>query len=131
MEHGLISGRRFWTFSLITFVCVLCYFLPSKHFYLSKDKLGMENQTTVTEFIILGVLDDYQLQYMLFTILVVTYILTLTSNILIITITLMNHHLQTPMYFFLRNISILDICFTTTAVPKALANVALGKNQFL
>ncbi|NXW88050.1 O6C74 protein, partial [Alopecoenas beccarii] len=92
-----------------------------------KDKLGMKNQTTVMEFILLGVIDDDQLQYMLFTILLVTYILTLTCNILIITITLMNHHLQTPMYFFLRNFSILEIGFTTTVVPKALANLALGK----
>ncbi|NWH55730.1 OLF49 protein, partial [Fregata magnificens] len=88
----------------------------------------MENQTTVMEFILLGVADDDQLQYVLLTNLLVTYILTLTGNILIITVTLINHHLQTPMYFFLRNFSISEIGLTTTVIPKALANLALGKN---
>ncbi|KAM6108036.1 LOW QUALITY PROTEIN: olfactory receptor 6C2-like [Pterocles gutturalis] len=55
------------------------------------------------------------------------YILTLTGNVLIITITLINHCLQTPM-FFLRNFSILEMGFTTTVIPRVLANLALGKN---
>ncbi|XP_075027180.1 olfactory receptor 6C74-like [Calonectris borealis] len=87
----------------------------------------MENQTTVMEFILLGLADDDQLQYVFFTTLLVTYILSLTGNILIITITLINRHLHTPMYFFLRNFSIIEIGFTTTVIPKALANLALGK----
>ncbi|NWI66357.1 O6C75 protein, partial [Todus mexicanus] len=89
--------------------------------------LQMENQTTVMEFILLGITDDDQLQYVLFAILLVTYILTLTGNILVFTITLINHHLQTPMYFFLRNFSVLEIAFTTTVIPKALVNLALRK----
>ncbi|KAM9215135.1 olfactory receptor 6C1-like [Leptosomus discolor] len=87
----------------------------------------MENQTPVTEFVLLGVTDDDQLQYVLFATLLVTYILTLTGSILVITITLINHHLQTPRYFFLRNISILEIGFTSTIIPKALTNLAFGK----
>lgn len=89
----------------------------------------MENQTTVMDFIVLGVAATDQFHYVLFTILLVTYILTLTGNILIITIALINHHLQTAMYFFLRNFSILEIGFTTTVIPKELANLALGKKN--
>ncbi|KFZ45460.1 Olfactory receptor 6C75, partial [Antrostomus carolinensis] len=93
----------------------------------NQTSVQREDQTTMMHFILLGVTDDDQLQYVFFTILLVTYILTVTGNILIIWITLINHHLQTPMYFFLRNFSILEIGFTTTVIPKALANLALGK----
>lgn len=118
-----MSGTRFWRLLLILGFCVL----PSQYFYLFKDKLRMENQTTVMEFILLAVAAADRLQCVLFAILLVTYILTLASNILIITITLMNYHLQTPMYFFLRNFSILETGFTVTVIAKALANLALGK----
>lgn len=80
------------------------------------------------EFILLGDTDDDQLRYVLFTVLLVTHTLTLTGNILIITIALVNRHLQTPMYFLLRNFSVLEIGFITTVIPKALATLPLGKN---
>jgi len=63
----------------------------------------------------------------LFNVLLSTSIFTLTGYILIITITPINHHVQTPMYFFLRNFSISEIGFTTTVIPNALAKLDLGK----
>ncbi|XP_030401569.1 olfactory receptor 49-like [Gopherus evgoodei] len=86
----------------------------------------MENQTAVTEFILLGFTDVRCLQILLFILLLITYILTIAGNVLIISITLVNQRLQTPMYFFLRNFSLLEISFTSASIPKVLFNVASG-----
>ncbi|XP_044282157.1 olfactory receptor 49-like [Varanus komodoensis] len=86
----------------------------------------MQNITMVREFILLGFTHDFRLAILLFLLLSITYILTLMGNTMIIVITLMNHQLHTPMYFFLRHFAILEVGFTTTVIPKALANIALG-----
>ncbi|XP_062993197.1 olfactory receptor 6E1-like [Elgaria multicarinata webbii] len=83
----------------------------------------MQNHTVVMEFILLGFTDIRELQVTLFVILLLTYLLTLTGNILIISITLLDHRLHSPMYFFLRNFSILEISFTTVIIPKMLTNL--------
>ena len=63
----------------------------------------MRNYTEVTEFILLGLTSDPKWQVVLFLFLLVTYMLSVTGNLVIITLTLSDPHLQTPMYFFLRN----------------------------
>ncbi|XP_059587338.1 olfactory receptor 6E1-like [Alligator mississippiensis] len=80
----------------------------------------MENRTAVMEFILVGFPSNHQLQPLLFVVLLLTYVLTVAGNILIIIVTLVDHRLQTPMYFFLRNFSILEIGFTSAVIPKAL-----------
>ncbi|KAM4808031.1 olfactory receptor 5AR1-like [Rhinophrynus dorsalis] len=79
------------------------------------------NQTTwVTEFILLGLTDDSMSELILFAFFLVIYVVTLIGNsLMVITITL-SSTLQSPMYFFLRNLSIVDICFTSSTVPKLL-----------
>ncbi|XP_030401640.1 olfactory receptor 49-like, partial [Gopherus evgoodei] len=86
----------------------------------------MENRTAVVEFILLGFTNDSRLQLLIFVVLLVAYLFTIAGNILIITITLVDQHLQTPMYYFLQNFSLLEISFTSVIIPKALANMALG-----
>ncbi|KAM7150966.1 olfactory receptor 6E1-like [Macrochelys suwanniensis] len=86
----------------------------------------MENRTAVMEFILLGFTNDRRLQLLIFVVLLVAYLFTIVGNILIITITLVDCCLQTPMYYFLRNFSLLEIIFTSVIMPKALANMALG-----
>uniref|UniRef100_A0A8D0GXI5 Olfactory receptor n=1 Tax=Sphenodon punctatus TaxID=8508 RepID=A0A8D0GXI5_SPHPU len=86
----------------------------------------MENHTGISEFILLGFTDIRTLQILFFILLSVTYLLTITGNVVIVVITLLDHRLQTPMYFFLRNFSILEIGFTTSVIPQALANLAMG-----
>ncbi|XP_024076409.2 olfactory receptor 49-like [Terrapene carolina triunguis] len=86
----------------------------------------MENQTAVTEFILLGFTDVRWLQILLFVLFLITSVLTLAGNILIISITLVDRRLQTPMYFFLRNFSLLEIGFTLASIPKVLFNLASG-----
>uniref|UniRef100_H0W926 Olfactory receptor n=2 Tax=Cavia porcellus TaxID=10141 RepID=H0W926_CAVPO len=86
----------------------------------------MENQTTVTEFILLGLTNDVKLQVVLFLFLVLTYILSVTGNMTIIILTLVDYRLQTPMYFFLRNFAVLEVSFTSVFVPKMLVNMRTG-----
>ncbi|XP_065409693.1 olfactory receptor 6E1-like [Chrysemys picta bellii] len=86
----------------------------------------MENRTVVMEFILLGFTNDHRLQLLICLVLLVAYLFTIAGNILIITITLVDRRLQTPMYYFLRNFSLLEISFTSVIIPKALANMALG-----
>ena len=77
----------------------------------------MKNYTEITEFILLGLLDDPQLQVVIFVFLLITYMLSITGNLTIITLTLLDIHLQTPIYFFLRTFSILEVSFTTVTIP--------------
>ncbi|XP_036156151.1 olfactory receptor 6C74 [Myotis myotis] len=86
----------------------------------------MRNHTTVTAFILLGLTDDPQLQAVIFLLLLITYMLSVTGNLTIITLTLLDPHLKTPMYFFLRNFSFLEISFTTVCIPKFLVSMATG-----
>ncbi|XP_055251703.1 olfactory receptor 6C3-like [Moschus berezovskii] len=83
----------------------------------------MKNHTRPTEFILLGLSDDPELQVVTFLFLIITYILSVTGNLTIIILTLVDFHLQTPMYFFLRNFSILEISFTTVCIPRFLGTI--------
>ncbi|XP_032276721.1 olfactory receptor 6C75 [Halichoerus grypus] len=83
----------------------------------------MRNHTAVREFILLGLTNDPQWQVVLFIFLLVTYTLSVTGNLIIITLTLSDPHLQTPMYFFLRNFSFLEISFTSVCIPRFLVTI--------
>nr|XP_034491244.1 olfactory receptor 6C1-like isoform X1 [Marmota flaviventris] len=86
----------------------------------------MRNHTEVTKFILLGLSDDPRLQVVIFIFLFLTYMLSITGNLTIITLTLLDSHLQTPMYFFLRNFSLLEVSFTTVSIPKFLGTIISG-----
>ncbi|XP_010944366.2 olfactory receptor 6C1-like [Camelus bactrianus] len=86
----------------------------------------MRNYTVIREFILLGLSDDPQLQAVIFIFLLITYMLSITGNLTIITLTLLDSHLQTPMYFFLRNFSLLEVSFTTVTIPRFLSTIVTG-----
>uniref|UniRef100_A0A8C6X4S0 Olfactory receptor n=1 Tax=Naja naja TaxID=35670 RepID=A0A8C6X4S0_NAJNA len=86
----------------------------------------LKKTTMVTEFILVGFTRIRWLQILLFWVLLFTYLLTTIGNLLIIYITLVDHRLHTPMYFFLWNFSVLEIGFISSAIPKALLNLASG-----
>ncbi|XP_036858080.2 olfactory receptor 6C2-like [Manis javanica] len=88
----------------------------------------MRNHTVITTFILLGLTDDPQLQILLFIFLFLTYMLSVTGNLTIITLTLVDSHLKTPMYFFLRNFSFLEVSFTTVCIPRFLYSMSTGDN---
>ncbi|XP_007435032.1 olfactory receptor 12D3-like, partial [Python bivittatus] len=81
----------------------------------------MENQTVVSEFILMGLTNFFKLQNLLFTIFLLLYLAILVGNSTIIILIITEPHLHTPMYFFLGNLSCLDIFFSTVIVPKMLA----------
>nr|XP_020007524.1 olfactory receptor 6C1-like [Castor canadensis] len=92
----------------------------------------MRNHTEITGFILLGLSDDPKLQVMIFVFLFITYMLNITGNMIIIMLTLLDSHLQTPMYFFLRNFYLLEVSFTTVSIPKFLGTIISGdKTIFL
>ncbi|KAM6224086.1 olfactory receptor 2G3-like [Rhynchocyon petersi] len=82
-----------------------------------------ENISFPNEFVLLGFSDHPWLEMPLFIVVLVSYIFTLMGNSSIILLTLMDHRLHTPMYFFLDNLSVLDLCITTTIVPQLLVNL--------
>ncbi|XP_070264889.1 olfactory receptor 6C2-like [Myotis yumanensis] len=86
----------------------------------------MKNQTTVTTFILLGLTDNTPLKILLFFFLFLSYLLSISGNLTIITLTLIDSHLKTPMYLFLQNFSFLEISFTTACVPRFLYSILSG-----
>ncbi|XP_063159179.1 olfactory receptor 4E1-like [Candoia aspera] len=84
--------------------------------------MGLENWTSVTEFILIGLSNNPETQKVLFTIFLVIYLLILAGNILIVITIALDQGLHTPMYFFLSNLSFIDICHSTVTVPKMLVD---------
>ncbi|XP_004688281.1 PREDICTED: olfactory receptor 7A17-like [Condylura cristata] len=80
------------------------------------------NNTKISIFL-LGLSDEPQLQSLIFGSFLSMYLLTVFGNLLIILAVSSDSHLQTPMYFFLCNLSLVDICFTSTTIPKMLQNI--------
>nr|XP_020647966.1 olfactory receptor 1020-like [Pogona vitticeps] len=80
------------------------------------------NQTTVSEFILAGFTDNPQLHISLFVVFLTIYVTTLLGNVGMIALIRLDSQLQTPMYFFLRNLSFSDICYSTVIVPQTLVN---------
>ncbi|XP_067406782.1 olfactory receptor 5J3-like [Emydura macquarii macquarii] len=81
-----------------------------------------ENCTTVTEFILWGFTDYSELQVILFLVFLVIYVITLVGNLGLIMLIRVVPRLHTPMYFFLCNLSIVDLCYSSAIAPKALQN---------
>ncbi|XP_062992622.1 olfactory receptor 12D1-like [Elgaria multicarinata webbii] len=81
----------------------------------------MENQTEVREFILVGLTNLLELQNTLFVLFLLLYLTSLVGNAAIVVVAIAEPQLHTPMYFFLGNLSCLDIFYSTVTVPKMLA----------
>ncbi|XP_004647916.1 olfactory receptor 2D3-like [Octodon degus] len=90
--------------------------------------MGKENQANLTEFILLGLSSDHQTQILLFVVFLIIYLLTVFGNLLIMLLIHIDSRLHMPMYFFLKNLSFTDLCFSTTIVPKMLLHFLVMKN---
>ncbi|KAM6139869.1 olfactory receptor 14J1-like [Pterocles gutturalis] len=86
----------------------------------------MSNSSSITQFLLLPFADTPELQLLHFWLFLGIYLATLLGNGLIITAVACDHRLHTPMYFFLLNLSVLDLGFISTTVPKAMANSLWG-----
>lgn len=84
---------------------------------------------SVQEFFLVGFPSDPPTQLLLFVLILANYLVTLCGNAVIVFITLSDRRLQSPMYFFLRNFSFVEIWFTTVTVPKLLAGFLLGSHS--
>ncbi|XP_020851233.1 olfactory receptor 13C7-like [Phascolarctos cinereus] len=78
------------------------------------------NETIVTEFVLLGLSSHPRLETIFFVLVLWMYLVILLGNGILIIVTIYDSHLHTPMYFFLGNLSFLDICYTTSSVPLIL-----------
>ncbi|KFQ18381.1 Olfactory receptor 14A16, partial [Merops nubicus] len=86
----------------------------------------MSNSSSITEFLLLAFADRRELQLLHFWLFLGIYLAALLGNGLIITTIAWDHHLHTPMYFFLFNLALLDLASISTTVPKAMANSLWG-----
>ncbi|KAM4816442.1 olfactory receptor 14J1-like [Urocitellus parryii] len=88
----------------------------------------MTNITTRNGFLLLGFSDDRKLQILYALLFLVLYLVALTGNFIIITITTLDQHLQSPMYYFLKQLSLLDLSFISVTVPQAIDNSLMDDN---
>ncbi|KAM6451678.1 olfactory receptor 6B1-like [Liasis olivaceus] len=84
------------------------------------------NQSTTTEFILLGFGNLLELRIVLFILLLPIYTLSIAGNLLIVSLVVADQHLHTPMYFFLVNLSCLEIYYISTILPRMLASFVTG-----
>ncbi|XP_029435540.1 olfactory receptor 5V1-like [Rhinatrema bivittatum] len=86
------------------------------------------NHTAVTEFLILGFSEFPELQLLLFVLFLLLYLMAVLGNLLIICIICVDRHLHSPMYFFLTNLSVLDMSSLMVTVPRLLAILMTRNN---
>ncbi|PNJ22318.1 LOW QUALITY PROTEIN: OR5B12 isoform 2 [Pongo abelii] len=91
----------------------------------------MENNTEVTEFILVGLTDDPELQIPLFIVFLFIYLITLVGNLGMIELILLDSCLHTPMYFFLSNLSLVDFGYSSGVTPKVMVGFLTGDKFIL
>ncbi|XP_030189545.1 olfactory receptor 8G1-like [Lynx canadensis] len=86
------------------------------------------NHSTVTEFILAGLTESPELQLPLFFLFLGVYVVTVVGNLAMITLIGLSAQLHTPMYYFLSNLSFIDLCHSTVITPKMLVNFVTERN---
>ncbi|XP_069915436.1 olfactory receptor 7E178-like [Oryctolagus cuniculus] len=89
----------------------------------STGSVETQNWTCVPEFHLVGFSEDPELQSLLLVLFLSVYLVTVLGNLLIILLIISDTHLHTPMYFFLCNLSLADMGFTSTTVPKMIVDI--------
>uniref|UniRef100_A0A8D2DU13 Olfactory receptor n=1 Tax=Sciurus vulgaris TaxID=55149 RepID=A0A8D2DU13_SCIVU len=100
---------------MLIIICLMIWMCPSN--------IEPQNVTRVSEFHLMGLSEDPDLQPILFGLFLSMYMVTVLGNLLIILAVSSDSHLHTPMYFFLSNLSLTDISFTSTTVPKMIVDI--------
>ncbi|XP_046927334.1 olfactory receptor 8B12-like [Lynx rufus] len=90
--------------------------------------MAADNASSVTEFILAGLTDEPELQMPLFFLFLGFYMVTVVGNLGLITLIGLNSHLHIPMYFFLFNLSFIDVSYSTTLTPKMLMGFVAKRN---
>lgn len=81
------------------------------------------NYTELTDFILLGFWTSPEAQVPLFLLFLFIYLVIVLGNLSMLTVIKIDSRLHTPMYFFLQNLSFLDLCYSTVIAPKTLATI--------
>ncbi|XP_008830792.1 olfactory receptor 4K1, partial [Nannospalax galili] len=84
--------------------------------------MAHSNESTISEFVLLGLSSSWGLQLLFFTVFFVVYVTSVLGNVMIIVIIFSDSHLNSPMYFLLSNLSFIDICQSNFATPKMLVD---------
>ncbi|XP_014648586.1 PREDICTED: putative olfactory receptor 5AK3 [Ceratotherium simum simum] len=84
--------------------------------------MNLGNSTEVTEFFLLGFSGQHKLQYVLFIVFLVIYVISMVGNTGMILLIRTNSRFHTPMYFFLQHLAFVDVCYTSAITPKMLQN---------
>uniref|UniRef100_A0A5F8GR78 Olfactory receptor n=1 Tax=Monodelphis domestica TaxID=13616 RepID=A0A5F8GR78_MONDO len=95
-----------------------CFFSLYSH----KNSQKMANLTLVTGFLLLGFAKSWELQVLHAILFLLIYLMSLMGNLVIFTLISLDEHLHSPMYFFLKNLSFLDLCLISTTLPKSITN---------
>ncbi|ELW65921.1 olfactory receptor 8K5 [Tupaia chinensis] len=90
--------------------------------------MGHQNQTVPTEFILMDLENQPELQLPLFGVFLVIYLLTVLGNLGMIILTKLDSHLHTPMYFFIRHLAFIDLGNSTVIYPKMMVNFVVDQN---
>lgn len=98
-----------------------CFF--EKRYVFAQDNNDAGNATLADGFIFLGLVTTSVLERWLFAFIAFLYIMTVTGNSLVITLVSLDYHLQTPMYFFLLNLAVIELLYTTVITPNTLRNL--------
>ncbi|XP_021010047.1 olfactory receptor 143-like [Mus caroli] len=95
---------------------------------LHTKQITMENDSFVSEFILMGLTDHPELQLSLFVLFLMNYTATVMGNLSLMILIFLNSNLHTPMYFFIFNLSFIDFCYSYVFTPKMLMSFFLEKN---
>ncbi|KAM6448958.1 olfactory receptor 14A16-like [Liasis olivaceus] len=90
----------------------------------------MANQSSQAEFFLMGFSTDHDVRIMYFVMFLFMYLIAIMGNVLLVITVALNCSLHTPMYFFLVNLSLSDICFISTTIPKSM-DTSLTDNKVI
>ncbi|XP_040833108.1 olfactory receptor 143-like [Ochotona curzoniae] len=90
--------------------------------------MAMENQSSVSEFVLVGLTEQPELRLPLLFLFLLNYMVTMVGNLSLITLICLNLHLHTPMYFFICNLSSIDFCYSFVFTPKMLMGFISERN---
>ncbi|XP_017203104.3 olfactory receptor 8B3-like isoform X1 [Oryctolagus cuniculus] len=91
-------------------------------------RMAPRNGSLVTEFTLKGLTDQPALQLPLFFLFLLMYVVTVLGNLSLVTLIGLHSHLHTPMYFFVFNLSFIDLCYSSVFTPKMLVNFVSERN---
>ena len=90
--------------------------------HIAAQPINMENASSVKEFILLGLSENQGVQKVCFVIFLFFYMITVAGNLLIVITVISSKRLNSPMYFFLCSLSLVDICYSSVTAPKMIAD---------